>query len=258
MAVVGAESAEEMAPKIYFKDAYYIRRCNLDGSEVESLLLIKKFPTFHFFQVDAGAGLYWSKFRRDSRGMSLKAGSLMYSEFNGADSKKVFDFSQSGGSYTKEFVVNKKRGKVYWHQRYGGRDEGRILQGSLDDQSSKIIYRYQYPTGGLTLDPPDTGRVYWFVNEIRHGNTGSQRGRMGKGSIFYFDPTISYHRWFVPEYGGEKPGGKIRRANFGLVFIMDLAIDPEEDKIYWSVKKRPDESYTGYKYYLRRVRDSAK
>ena len=55
MAVVRAESAEEMAPKIYFKDAYYIRRCNLDGSEVESLLLIKKFPTFHFFQVNVAA-----------------------------------------------------------------------------------------------------------------------------------------------------------------------------------------------------------
>lgn len=217
----------------------YIRRANLDGTAVETVVTTPDPTTTRIaygLAVDNSAGkLYWTEVHGNVRRANL-------------DGSNVEDVIVSGLTNPAAIAIDSLHGKLYWSDLEGNLDDaGRIMRSNLDGSNIETIHTGIDEASGLAVDPV-AGKIYWpelRTKRIQRSNldgTGIEDVAVNllSPTTLGLDFTEGKIYW-TDSFGGPAPNplNRIERANFdgsarelivsgiGLPWGIAVAVIPE-------------------------------
>jgi VCBS repeat-containing protein len=143
-------AVDSVAGKLYWSDfgARWIRRANLDGSQVENVVQLPLAENISAIVVDAlGGKLYWA----DDRRVIIRA------NLNGTNVETIVDVQNTPS----QLALDPRNGKIYWPE-----PNGRVLRANLNGTSAEEILMGLTDPRGIAVDSVG-GKVY--VSEYQGG-----------------------------------------------------------------------------------------
>ena len=217
--------------KIYWADGSdgMIRRSNLDGSEVETVLSNLNGPK-HIALDTTNGMIYWSE---ESVNKILRA------NLNGSGVEDVL----TGLDEPNEIVLDMSNGKIYWLEQGSDKIRRANLNGTAVED---LVNTGLEIDGGIALDITN-GKLYWadwHANRILRFNlngTASEVLLTGPDDPVDIALDVPAGKMYWLEQGADK----VRRANLNGTAVEDLvttgldrpyeiALDVTQDKMYWT------------------------
>ena len=200
-----------------------IRRANLDGSQIETVLETGDFPRAIALDVNAGK-MYWTEF-----------GMVKRSNLDGTGEEDV----ASTPGFLEGIALDLSAGKMYWTAR----NAGIIRKSDLDGTEIETIAGGILRPNGLALDIP-SGKVYWAsASGIARANTdGTEEEILVTVSAAAIDIQLNLESGKM--YWTEPQNQKILRSNLdgsnvedltppGLARPTSIFLDAESESLYW-------------------------
>jgi hypothetical protein len=200
-----------------------IQRANLDGSNIQNLLMGLDGPTDFALDVNAGK-MYWA------------AGSIQRANLDGTN---VQDIVTSPLPFPNTLALDLTAGKIYWFHG------DKIRRANFDGSGSEdVLTGFTTIIDDLALDPAG-GKMYWIENfDICRANldgTGLENLVTGLGN----GHGIALHVGAGKMYWTDEDDEKIAHANLDGSSVEDLitglnnnpqgiALDVFEGKMYWT------------------------
>lgn len=232
--------AEITPGTVVWADAYYMARGSnsinhqqVSGGSPEELVGGLDFPRRLVID-ESGEKLYWSS-------SIFGAGSIQRSNFDGTGVEYVIPSVDAWG-----IDIDPRSPKLYW----ANHDGHKIQRSDLDGSNIEVVTGTSMTPWALAVDPVNSKLYYSESNGasakiFRLGFDGSGKDNLlatTAGSIrgLELDLTNDKVYWHEMESGISKIG----RANFdgsdleyiieGLIFLDDIALDVDADRIYWT------------------------
>jgi hypothetical protein len=185
--------------KIYWTDGEHregrIRRANLDGSNVETLLSRLTNPRGLAIDVKGGK-MYWSDTQDE----------VMYrANLDGSQNEKIIDLGRQLGRPTLDLVNQ----KLYFG-KFGAFGDGDIRRSNLDGSNQEILVTSLLTPYVIALDVQDN-RFYWADS-----NTSPRSNYIARARLDGSDVTILYN------------------GEHGSSGFSDITVDLACRKLYWS------------------------
>ena len=233
--------------KIYWTDGvtYNIQRANLDGSNIETLVTGLEYPFDIALDVDGGK-IYWTDTGTDVPGTA----NIQCANLDGSNIRPfVPELDRPTG-----IALDVDGGKMYWTDW----STANIHRANLDGSSIEALITGLGAPFDIALDL-DGGKIYWTdTGTDDRGTANIQRANLDGSNIrplitgvvslgIALDVDGGKIYWTgmgIDDPGTDKVSGGVYSANLdgsnietlvtGLGFPLDIALDLDEGKIYWT------------------------
>lgn len=233
--VVAVFSSSAVAQKIYWTEttSRLVRRSNIDGSEIETLIAGLNWPTGIVIDTSTET-MYFAS------GDGIFRANL--------DGREMVRLVQQVGM-PQGLAIDSQSGSIYWAEFQSSTPFSGILRANLDGTNVEGLIEIDSGSTGLAIDTMH-GKMYWSISygNIYRANLDGTDVEVIVDEIPASGITIDHRNEKI--YWAWMDGGYIQRANLdgsnvedvfhfhapnvATWYLYDLAIDPVGEKLYWS------------------------